>query len=216
MLLMFSAIALFSCSSEKDTSNNIHIFNTTVASSLNDFKQSFNAKRAELKFISGVKVNSCDAYSKEVKKSKVSEGVNNQIARSEYLLCDALQMLGNQPYSVMKADENISHTIANNLDLRSFPSSFGPRLDDESHTLRKIVSNNLAIKGNSVVYETADWYFKLELIAANDINANNIEDWILWVADESKTGNYRSYQTIVIYDVDTSKNTINAKTYPGL
>ena len=213
MLVLVSAITLFSCSAEKDTSINIHVFNTDVASSLNNFKQSFNSKRAELEFISGVKVNNCDSYSKEVKKSKVSEGVNNQIAKSEYLLCDVLGLLGNKSYSAIKPDVNMSNVLANKLDLRSFPSSLGPRMDDKSHTIKSIAGNDLAVKANSMIYETPDWNFKLELVATADINANKKEDWILWVTDESKSGNYRSYQTLVLYDVDTSKNILADQQY---
>ena len=208
ILVLFSAITLFSCGAENDTSNNIHVFNTLVASSLNNFKQSFNAKRTELEFISGVKVNNCDDYSKEVKKSKISEGVNNQIAKSEYLLCDVLGLLGNKSHSVMKADIYMSNVIANNLDLRSFSSSLGPRLDEKSYTLKSVAGSNLLIKENNIIYETEGWYYKIELIATADINSNKKEDWILWVTDESKSGNYRSYQTIVLYDIDTAKRVV--------
>ncbi len=213
MLVLVSAITLFSCSVEKDTSITTHVFNADVASSLNNFKQSFNSKRAEIEFVSGIKVNSCDAYSKEVIKSKISEGVNNQIAKSEYLLCDVLELLGNKSYSVMKPNLNMSNVIANKLDLRSFPSSLGPRMDDKSHTIKSIAGNDLVVKADSVIYETPDWNFKLELVATADVNANKTEDWILWVTDESKSGNYRSYQTLVLYDVDTSKNIIAVQRY---
>ena len=213
MLMLVSAIALFSCSVEKYLSNTTHVFNTDVASSLNNFKQSFNSKRAEIQFVSGVKVNNCEAYSKEIIKSKISEGVNNQIVKSEYLLCDVLQLLGNKSYSVVKPNLNISNMIANRLDLRSFPSSLGPRLDDNSYTIKSIAGNDLVVKADSVMYETPDWYFKLELVATGDVNANKKEDWILWVTDESKSGNYRSYQTLVLYDVDASKNIIAAQSY---
>lgn len=206
MLMLVSSIILFSCSAEKDTTITTHVFNADVASSLNNFKQSFNSKKVELEFVSGVKVNNCDVYSKEVEKSKISEGVNNQIAKSEYLFCDILDLLGNKTYSVMKPDVKMSNVIANKLDLRSFPSSLGPRLDDKSYTIKNIAGNDLVVKTNSVTYETTDWNFKIELVATADINANKKEDWILWVTDESKSGNYRSYQTLVLYDVDTSKN----------
>lgn len=39
----------FSFSVEKNTPINTHIFNTDVASSLNNFKQSLNSKRAGIK-----------------------------------------------------------------------------------------------------------------------------------------------------------------------
>lgn len=213
ILVLISALTLFSCSTEKDISITTSVFNADVASSLKNFKQSISSKRAEIEFISGVKVNSCDAYLNEVKKSKISEGINNKIAKSEYLLCDVLGVLGNKSYSVMKSDPNMSNVIANKLDLRSFPSSLGPRIDSKSHTIKSIAGNDLVVKDNSVIYETPDWNLKFELVATADINVNKKEDWVLWVIDESKSGNYRSYQTLVLYDVDTSKNILVDQRY---
>ena len=104
--------------------------------------------------------------------------------------------------------------MSQKLDLRSFPSSFGPRLDDKSYTLEMIAASSLSVKSNSVLYESEDWSYKIELIAMSDVNGNKKEDWILWVTDESKGGNYRNYQTLVVYDVDMSKNNFSAQVYP--
>ncbi len=213
LLVLVSTITLFSCGVNKDTSMSTHVFNADIASSLNDFKKSFNSKRAGLEFVSGIKVHNCNAYTKEVKKSKISEGVNNQIAKSEYLLCDVLGLLGNKSYSLVKPNLNINNVISNKLDLRTFPSSLGPRLDDNNFTIRSIAGNDLVVKGDSIIYETPDWNFKLELVATADVNDNKNEDWILWVTDESKSGNYRSYQTLVLYDVDVSKNIIAVQSH---
>ena len=158
-------------------------------------------------------MNSCNAYSKEVEKSKISEGVNNQLAKSEYLLCDVLGLLGNKSFSTVKSRVNMSNVIANNLDLRSFPSSLGPRLDDLSHTIKSIAENNLTVKDNNIIYDTEDWHYKIELIATADINSNKKEDWIVWVTDESKLANYRSYQTLILNDVDTLKKIIATHVY---
>lgn len=213
MLLVICAIGLFSCSSEKEPSAGTHVFNTTVSSSLNNFKQSFNSKKTELQFDSGIKVDNCNTYSKEVKKSRVTEDVNNQAVKSEYLLCDVLELLRNKSFLEMKSNADINNVIANKLDLRTFPSSFGPRLDDKNYTIKSIAGADLIVKSNNVTYETADWNFKLELIATTDINSNKKYDWIIWVVDESKTGNYRAYQTVILYDVDDSMSRISATAY---
>lgn len=104
--------------------------------------------------------------------------------------------------------------LASKLDLRTFPSSLGPRLNDKSYTLKSIAGNNLFIKNNNVIYKTEGWDYRLEVIAVFDVNDNQKDDWIIWFADESKAGNYRSYQTLVIYDVENRKSVISAKNYP--
>ncbi len=209
-------ITLFSCSSEQDLLNKTRVFNSDVAASLKEFNKEFNSNRTELYFASGIKVSNCGAYEKAMMTSKVSEGVNNQLIKSEYLLCDSLILLGNRPYSVIPYDMKLSDVLANKLDLRSFPSSLRPRLDDTNYTLEKIAGNKLVIKDNKVVYETEDWFYGVELIAISDVNSNQKDDWILWFIDESKVGNYRGYQTLVLYDVNVSKSVVSAQIYPNL
>ena len=214
-VLVFSlSFILFSCGSEQNTLNKTKVFNSTVATSLAKYKKTFDAIKTEMQFSSGKKANSCSTYSKETKVSKIAEGVNNQLVKSEYLVCDVLMLLGNEAYSISKFDTKLSHMLSQKLDLRSFPSSFGPRLDDKNYTLEMIAASSLSVKSNSVVYESEDWYYKIELIAMSDVNGNKKEDWILWVTDESKDGNYRNYQTLVVYDVDMSKNNFSAQVYP--
>ena len=60
--------------------------------------------------------------------------------------------------------------------------------------------------------ETAEWRYRLELVAISDIDKNGKPDWVLWLSDESKSGNYRGYQTLIAYDVKQG-NTISAKPY---
>ena len=47
-------------------------------------------------------------------------------------------------------------------------------------------------------------HFRLEVVATLDPNNNAKPDWVLWLADEARPGNYRQYQALVIYDVSDS------------
>jgi hypothetical protein len=47
--------------------------------------------------------------------------------------------------------------------------------------------------------DTPDWFYKIEAVANLDLDANGTCDWLLWLIDEAKTGNYRGYEALVIY-----------------
>lgn len=74
-------------------------------------------------------------------------------------------------------------------------------LDEQKHSLNQL--DEKAVKGESttVIHETADGHYRLELVATLDVNNNGKADWVLWLADEAKSGNYRQYQTLIAYDV---------------
>lgn len=214
IFVVILSFTLFSCNSEQSEFNKTQVFNPVVASSLNNLSKELKNRRTVLEFMSGAKANDCNTYLAEAKSSEIKEDINNQMVKSEYLICDALNLLGGKPYSVVNADQSMSNTIASRLDLRSFPSTYRPRLDDKNYTLKSIAGNKLKITGNNIIDESKDWYFKLELIAITDINEDKKPDGILWVTDESKSGNYRGYQTIVVYDINASKNKLKAQVYP--
>lgn len=54
------------------------------------------------------------------------------------------------------------------------------------------------------MYETKDTHYRLEVVATLDINNNAKTDRLLWLADEARTGIYRQYRTLIIYDVRNS------------
>jgi len=218
-LLFILSIVLIACNSEQGSLNekriyNNYVYNSSVSDSLNDFDGVFNKTRIELEFEFGRKANSCKTYKKFIKTSQVKEGVNNFSVKSEYLLCDALILLDKKTYISHNAKTSEIDLLAGKLDLRSFPSSLRPRLDDKNMTLAKIAGNDLLVNGNHVIYETADWYYKIELIAKTDINGNQKNDWLLWFSDESKAGNYRGYQTLIVYDVGQQDHLISAQIFP--
>lgn len=207
------SLFLFSCDSGKKGSFTTKVYNSNVASSLINSDKELSATRTELSFVSGSKVNNCVEYIKNIANSKINEGVNNQLIKSEYLICDVLSLLENKRYSIVKANNELVGLLATKLDLRSFPSSFGPRLDEKKYTLKSLAGNKLIINEGHVIYDTEEWQYRIELIAVSDINNNKKDDWMLWFSDESKSGNYRGYQTLVLYDVDTSKNILVDKHY---
>ena len=218
-LIFISSIVLISCNAEQDLSSekNIHnhyVYNSSVSNSLHNFNKAFNKLRTELEFESGVKVNNCKSYEKQIITSQLKDGINNQIVKSEYLICDALILLGNKAYDYHNTDTIMANLLAEKLDLRSFPSSLRPQLDNKNKTFKNLAGTNLLVKDNRIVYETTDWHYKTEIIAVADFNHNNKNDWLLWFSDESKTGNYRGYQTLIVYDIEESERNIKAQSFP--
>jgi len=63
--------------------------------------------------------------------------------------------------------------------------------------------------------DNEDWSITLKVVPAARLNDNEVDDWIVWLTDESKTGNYRNYQTLVIYDPGGRHDRLAAVAYPG-
>ena len=77
-------------------------------------------------------------------------------------------------------------------------------LDEKKFSLKQLGANAVKTEATSASYETTDWHYRLEWVATLDANNNGKADWVLWLADEAKDGNYRQYQTLVIYDVSVT------------
>ena len=160
-----------------------------------------NKKLATLAFDSGATAQTCDEYTRLIAIATLKEDVNNQLAKGEYLLCEVLAIVGDKKLRPGRQDVMYGQALANRLDLRSFPSSLFQMLDEKKYSLSHLDEKALKVQSTVVTYETADWYYRLELVATLDVNNNGKADWVLWLADEAKSGNYRQYQTLIVYDV---------------
>lgn len=212
-ILLFVAL-LSACDSKQERKSEVVIYNADVAEAVSQYKTTYKLKRTEVTFANGIRVNNCEAYIQANKSSKINEDINNQLVKSEYLICDVLSLIGEAKFSVSKNNSNLGKSLSQRLDLRSFPSSRFQMLDEKKHTLDKL-AGDLKIGVNFASVESNDWHYALELVAVTDINKNGKADWIIWLLDEAKTGNYRGYQTLVVYDVDTSKKLIAAHSFPN-
>jgi hypothetical protein len=123
------------------------------------------------------------------------------------LICDALEVLLNssQVTTYIVSDLTFGEKLASKLDLRSFPSSLNRAGTKKAHTLKSIFPQQSKSFGNVAELQTEDWAFTIEVVALAKVNDNSIPDWIIWVLDEAKSGNYRGYSTFVIYDPEKQK-----------
>lgn len=214
LTLILILVILVSC-----TNKNIHdshfIPNKELSEAYKDFTNNFKKKRNTLLFIGGGIATNCQTYQDMATKYEIDETINNQITKSEYLICDALKILST---SSKISGENIGilnrgEELLSKLDLRSFPSSLNRASDENAYTLKSLYPQQAKYVGNVAELNIEDWSFILEVVAVTRINDNATLDWIVWVVDESKQGNYRGYSTLIVYDPENQDN-FKAIKYP--
>lgn len=178
-------------------------------------QEALTKARSPLLLQDGGKVHNCKSYLLQASTHRTEESVNNQMIKSEYLVCDALGILNGikKPGYQDAIHSNYGQQIAEKLDLRSFPSSLHRMGDAEKHTLNALFPGQVSTNGNLAILEMDDWTFRLEVVAKANLDNNNQPDWIVWLSDEAKAGNYRAYTTLVIYNPYGEKS-IRAKIYP--
>lgn len=152
--------------------------------------------------LAGGEASNCAEYDR-LKSTRIVEEVANQLVKSEYLICDVLDNVrDNVPVEPMAAGRRFGEALARRLDLRSFPSSLGPRLDEAHHTLSALFHpRQLKIESRGVAVSSDDWSYVLEVVLVGDIDQTGAADWLVWFSDEARNGNYRGYETLLVEDV---------------
>lgn len=213
IILAVATIAfLTACQTKADAPVLVTIYKDDVVSGIKRYRETYNKKRVAIEFESGLVAETCDTYNRLMKATALKEGVNNQIAKSDYLICDVLAIVGNKKHGEGAKGNVYGPLLAGRLDLRSFPSSLFQVLDEKKYAFIHFDSSTVKTESTSVTYETPDWHYKLEVVAVLDVDNNGTLDWVMWLADEAKVGNYRNYQTLIAYDV-AMEGTIRATPY---
>lgn len=174
-----------------------------VVVALSSRQKVMEQSRTLLGFAAG-EARSCQSYA-ELRGKPLLESISNQLAKSEYLLCDVLlAVTGQSVVEPLQETGDNAAELASRLDFRSFPSSLGPRVGDTSLVLNKLFPGAIQLTHNEALAQSEDWSFRLQLVAIADVDGNGHNDWLVWVADEARNGNYRSYFTLLIRDVPSS------------
>ncbi|MVT30276.1 hypothetical protein GO496_25880 [Acidovorax citrulli] len=163
-------------------------------------RQPFRAARTPLAFDNGESARNCREYAELLPKSRPVESERNFEIRGEYLLCDALHLVAGKPFAAEKAGvaARRARTLHDRLDVRTFPSSLRNRADAKRHTVKTVLPGASHAQGAVVAVETPDQRFRLEVVATVAPGKGRKPEWIVWVSDESKTGTYRGYSTLVV------------------
>jgi hypothetical protein len=179
-----------------------NIFSPQLAEAYRSYDKTLTEKRTPLRFESGRIVDSCNAYLEEVKVSTILEGVNNEIISQEYLICPSIIALQSAGSTSTTAHFPASYgkELCSRLDLTTFPSSLRPRLNGAKRVLSAL---EIPLKTDKYAcsFDTRDWFFKVEVVAEADFAKDGKVDWLVWLFDEAKTGNYRGYSVLLIRDV---------------
>lgn len=130
------SILVVACSDPAATSGPA-IFDTELADAYAHFDQSFGKLRSPLSFERSGTATDCPSYFQKVSKLRIDETVDNQLVKSEYLVCDALKLLVDSfPRPTGQSVRAVAgKALLAKLDLRTFPSSQNMLSDDRSHTL---------------------------------------------------------------------------------
>ena len=131
------------------------------------------------------------------------EDVTNQQVKSEYLICDVLGSVANDMrMEPIAPGKGFGEALASRLDLRSFPSSLGPRVDDEHYTLNHLIdARQLKTEPWGLTVSSPSWSYVLRVVLVGDIDRSGAVDWVIWLTDEALDGNYRGYDTLLVRDV---------------
>lgn len=158
-------------------------------------------------FDNGGVANNCAQYSNLLSTSAPDESTRSAEIRSEYLVCDALRMVGTQPFIVTQAalPANAVKALYERLDLRTFPSSLRNRADGPTHTPKTLLGlGKVTMNRDTVEIETDTQFFSLKIVGvvsrpATEAGSERLQkEWIVWVGDELKDGNYKSYRTLIV------------------
>ncbi|WP_077529962.1 hypothetical protein [Vreelandella utahensis] len=182
------------------------IFNAELKEASQNYEQTLEKERSPLTFSSGTTVETCRDYLSQSDTDALADGVDNRTVAGEYLVCDSVAALhqGNEAGGIQYSPESYGKQLMTRLDLRGIPSSLGPRVTDEQTTLADVASEGVDHTRYGVVLDSKSWHFALEVVASRDLNGNGRADWLLWLVDEAKAGNYRDYELLVAYDVEGS------------
>ncbi len=205
---------MFSCTNEKVSNDESAILKESILDAYRNFDESFSVERSSLFFVGGEAADSCESYFDMILKYKISETIHNMQVKSEYLACDALRIISESPGVPININaSSMGLNLLSRLDLRTFPNSLSRLVDENSYTLKSLFSEHAEANGSVVIVDTDDWIIMLEVVAVVQINNNSVFDWVVQFSDESKSGNYRSYETLIIYDPEGS-DVLQAKLYP--
>jgi hypothetical protein len=158
----------------------------------------WRAQRPPLALSAGA-ASSCADYAR-LESSGIRDETPNMVTASQYRICDVLAQIGDDvAVKALTGGGSYGEALATRLDLRSFASSLGPRLEEDRYTLTRLFDpSQLDIKPHGVAVGTSDWSYVLRVVLVGDLDRDGSVDWIVWLDDEARQGSYRAYQTLVI------------------
>ena len=211
--LLFSCSILTACTHNPSAQNSAYILDHELSRSFQHIEASLTTKRPALLFSNHQFADNCQSYFSLLSEYELEESIQNQLVKSDYLMCDALNILSSSHGILDQVEsEEMGKALMTQLDLRTFPSSLKRAASESSYTLHSLQPDHTSAQGHVAEFESEDWALTLTVVAVAQINHNTTPDWVVWVSDESTSGNYRAYSTLIIYDPG-KKGALQAKTF---
>lgn len=193
-------ISTLSCSNIKSSAIS-YVYDTELASALENVQETNKQKRSDVEFINGITVNTCADYLNQLQSSNLTESVNNQIVKNEYLMCEHTSLLSRTNITHTEEQQlNFGIRLWESLNLSTFPNTLNRAARGNLVTLKELVPDESSYKNNQVIYDSDHVYLSIRVIAEANLDTNPQKDWIVELIEETKTSNYRNYATIIVYN----------------
>jgi len=130
-------------------------------------------------------------------------------------------MVGAQPFIVTQAalPAHAAKALYERLDLRTFPSSLRNRADGPTHTLKTLLAfgfwllafGKVTLTHLQVSDRPVTQFFSLKIVGvvsrpSPEAGGERLQtEWIVWVGDELKDGNYKAYRTLIVRPPSNSR-----------
>lgn len=200
MVVVVTAALMSACVSQ-GAPHYHYVIDSELRSSLSDIEFTLSEPREPIAFDGGSMADNCKDYLAYRQGETLVETVTNQLVKSEYLVCEALDVIVRSPaYKHEINTLGMGESLLTKLDLRGFPNAFSQVADDTQYTLAELFPEAVHANKNNATLSTEDWVLSLRVVAVIDINNNGDQDWLVQIADEAKVGSYRYYGTFVIVD----------------
>lgn len=146
-----------------------------------------------------MEVRSCQEFVNNIGISRVVETIQNMHVYADYQQCLVSWLFerGNSATTSFLED-GFSAVILDQLDLSSFPSSLGPRLDENKNVLSTFSFANTTETADKIVINDEGWSYEYTLLARGDFNGDNKEDFVVRFLDQAGDASYFSVQTLLI------------------
>ena len=188
----------------------IIIYEKTLFNALQNPSIELQKKRPTLYFDNADEASDCSSYLSRV--ASVNEGENNKRIAVEYLICDFLKLTVGKAFQWVDSvgpSVSFGQILNQKLKLRSFPTSFGPRIS-RTTTPIQLIDMKPQVSALGITMENQEQFFDVKVLGVGDLNGNDIDDWLIQVTDQITAGTYYSVQWLVINDVQHFQELLSA------
>lgn len=176
------------------------IYNDELRAIFDSPAATMREQRRPLQFESGKTVGNCADFLADGRRSDLAQTEENSRHRSDYTICDTLELLDRADWTPPPADGIPSYgkALLERLDLRSFRSSVRPRVTDQRYLPIQHWGKAATTSKYVLDFENEYWDYRLEVVAEGDVDHDGRADWIVWWYDTVKMGTYRYFGVLVI------------------